>query len=146
MKEEIITSPRYLFEGRYWTVSRLVEEYGKANGVTVATFKKRIQNPERWTIASALLTPPKTQNRGPGHGMIRDEIQVTFPRFISGIYWHMQPLLNTVYDAQHVKLQAAKSSKFNSSGTDEYVIVTLENGKKLLAYRGEYSVVSTCSD
>lgn len=143
METKTVTVRRFLHEGQYWTAEELIEHYGAANGVTASTFKTRMRHPERWTITSALFTEPKSYIAQ--RGIVRDKIQVVFPQFIPNIFPHMQPLLNTVYNAVHVKFNAAAASKHRERGTDEYVIITLENGKKLLAYRGEYSVVRPCS-
>lgn len=144
MKEKRIRVQRYLYEGRYWTAEELVEAYGADNGVNVETFKRRVKNTERWTIETALSTSPR--NHGPERSLTRDRVDVIFPRFVEGVYWHMQPLLDTVYSADRVRIQGAKCNRPSSEKKDEYIIITLENGKKLLAYRGEYSVVSPCSD
>lgn len=121
---------QYFFEGHYWDAEDLVAKFSQ-NGVTVPTFKRRMQR-KGWDVMTALTKPPLKKPAYSSSEAEHRPVQVIFPRHIYGIFSYMQPLLNVVYEGVCVKLPKLLEER------SEFVVVTLDNGKKLLAYKGEY--------
>lgn len=133
-------SRMYHFEGKLVSEDELVEKYAKDSGVTAAVFRKRVRT-HHWDIEHALTTPPTEEEEKPTYQSSDAEskqIKVMFTHYIEGVFARMQPKLFKVYDAKFVKLSAAKRSNANAVSKNEFAIITLENGKRLIAYKGEY--------
>lgn len=133
-------SRMYHFGGELVHENELVEKYAKKSGVTVSIFRNRVRI-LNWDIERALTTPPSDKEMKPTYGGNNAEswwTKVYFTEPVNGIFTSMQPKLHKVYDARFVKLTHANRSNANASAKTEFVIITLDNGKPLIVYKGEY--------
>lgn len=136
---DLCRSRVYHFEGKLVHEDELIEKYAKESGVTAAIFRKRVRV-QHWDIERALVAPP-TEEEKPTYNSSdasNKQIKVMFTHYIEGVYARMQPELFKVYDARYVRLSSVKRSNANAVAKNEFVIITLKNGKPLLAYKGEY--------
>lgn len=119
---------KWNWNDKYYTTSELVE----ISGLPKSTLATRLRN--GWDVATAMNTPVKTKLicASAPEQYAKGTVEIMFFETIPGVFQEMQPTLNKVYTA---KPYCAGSDKLKAK---LYYIITLDNGKPLIVYPGEF--------
>lgn len=114
----------------YYTTAELVA----ISGLPKSTLATRLRN--GWDVDTAMATPVKTKlicTTAPEQ-YAKGTVEVMFFETVPGVFQEMQPTLHKTY---HATPYCAGSHKQKAK---LYYIITLENGKPLIVYPGEFEI------
>lgn len=123
---------KWELNGTFYTTNQLVE----MSEVDKSTLSKRLR--DGWDVDTAIHTPVQLHKVCPAAPKLYSQgsIDVVFTEYIPGVFREMQPVLNKVYAAEP---HCASSHKHKAK---LYYIITLDNGKPLIVYPGEFKQVN----
>ena len=119
--------------GEQFTLDELVN---MSNNIPKRTLAERLNN--GWDVEVAIQTPatPKMISQDAADLYASGSIDVCFTSYIPGVLQQMQPVLNKVYTAEpHCAGRVKQKAKL-------YYTITLDNGKTLIVYPGEFVQVN----
>lgn len=121
----------YAYRGKNYTVAEL----SKLSGLSMTVIHNRLKSD--WTVEKAVETPydgtPPIAIEKRWQGK---KLEIIFRRPVSGVFPHMQPTLEKPYAAIPCIHSTGKSG-----GCKQNFIITLENGKPLFVYPGEFEII-----
>lgn len=119
----------YTYKGIEYPITTLA----KMSGLSLGNLKRRLDR--GWSVEDAVDTPPRSTD-AEGPTILTQPVLIAFPAAIPGVFDHMQPLHSRVYIAYPHFSEGTKAT------TKIYYIMTLDNGKPLIVYPGEFKVLA----
>lgn len=115
----------------YYTTSELV----KISGLPKSALASRLRN--GWDVEPAITTPLSKKTIGTASPQLfaQGNVDVKFLTPVPGVFQEMQPKLNQIYAATPY---CTSSQKLKAK---LYYIITLDNGKPLIVYPGEFEII-----
>lgn len=121
----------YLYRGKNYTVAEL----SKLRGLSMSVIHNRLKS--GWSVEKAVETPYDGSSPMAIEERWRGKkLRIVFHRPISEVFQHMQPTLGKEYAAIPCIHATGKSG-----GCKMNYVITLENGKPLIVYPGEFEII-----
>lgn len=127
---------KYCYNGEYYTVADL----SRLTGLSISSLYNRLKS--GWNVEDAVETPVEEcctqtlEERWRGK-----TLSILFHEPIPEVFSEMQPMLEKVYIAIPSIHNGGKEH-----GGKQHFVITLDNGKPLIVYPGEFEIVGEVED